>query len=380
MEKLQIAKEFLIQVIASVLKGDSLPDAPNDLSYKALTKLAYKNSVQSLLYFAFQDEKNFPTDLLEKLKNSYLTSVLRLETQNNELKLIRKDFNTAGIDFMPLKGSFIKELYPLPELRFMSDIDILVRAEKVNDALAIIKSHGFSLNFDNGKDVVMSKKPFLTIELHNSLFQDDYFMHDYFKSVWERAVNANTHEYKMSINDLYVYVLAHLAEHYTSAGSLFRPCLDLFVLKNKYSNEIDFNYINTQFEIIGIANFANNINHLICCWFEDGEYTDDIMLMETYILLGPPVERAAEVSKSVLQESNVSNSLIKTIFPGYRHMSTKYHILKKFPYLLPIFWLIRAFEFTFKDFSKSKTKLENIISVDDEDKDKMKEIFKRSGL
>ena len=84
---------------------------------------------------------------------------------------------------------------------------------------------------NNGKDIVLVKKPFLTIELHKMLFVEDYFMHDYFSSVWDRVEKSSDFEYKMPINDLYVYTLAHLAEHYLEAGSCFRPLMDLYLME-----------------------------------------------------------------------------------------------------------------------------------------------------
>lgn len=38
-------------------------------------------------------------------------------------------FDAGGIDYMPLKGSILKDLYPRHEMRMMGDADILIRME-----------------------------------------------------------------------------------------------------------------------------------------------------------------------------------------------------------------------------------------------------------
>ena len=62
------------------------------------------------------------------------------------------------------------------------------------------------------------------------LFIESDSRHDYFTDVWKRAVKCGEHEYKMTDNDLYIYVMAHLAEHYKDGGACFRPTMDILCL------------------------------------------------------------------------------------------------------------------------------------------------------
>ena len=183
----------------------------------------------------------------------------------------------------------------------------------------------------------------------------------------------------MPINDLYVYTLAHLAEHYLEAGSCFRPLMDLYLMGKAYT-ELDFDYINKQFERIGIDKFALKIRQLYKCAFEGAEYNDDLITMENYIVFGAPVKNANEVSKIVRTHKSKSQRLIESAFPNLKHMKLRYPILEKVPFLLPIFWIVRFFEFVFIKKGNLEQKQSTISTIDNKSQDIMKEIFEKSGL
>lgn len=261
----------------------------------------------------------------------------------------------------------------------MVDMDILVKEQSMNNGGQLILARGFTQEMNNGKDIVLVKKPFLTIELHKMLFVEEYFMHDYFSSVWDRVELVNGCEYKMPVNELYVYTLAHLAEHYLEAGSCFRPLMDLYLMEKTYS-ELDFDYINKQFQIIGIEKFAVKIRQLYKCAFDGAEYNDDLITMENYIVFGAPVANASEVSKVARTNKSKSKRFIESAFPNLKHMKLKYPILEKAPFLLPFFWIVRIIQYVFSKNENIKNKQNKIKNVNEKSTEIMREIFEKSGL
>lgn len=373
-------KKYFLQMVNASIKGLPIPTCPEEIDTTLLYKLAVRNAVQGILYLAVQSGAiTLSPEIEAKLQKSYMAILAREATQQDEIEYIRNAFNEENIDFMFLKGTHLKSLYPVPEMRFMVDMDILVKDENMNKGGKLILARGFTQEMNNGKDIVLVKKPFLTIELHKMLFVEDYFMHDYFSSVWDRVETVNGCEYKMPINDLYVYTLAHLAEHYLEAGSCFRPLIDLYLMEKTYS-WLDFDYINQQFEIIGIEKFAKKIRQLYKCAFDGAEYNDDLVLMENYIVFGAPVKNANEVSKVARTNKSKSKRFIESAFPNLKHMKLKYPILEKTPFLLPFFWVVRFFEFVFLKKGSIEQKQSAISNVDRESADIMKEIFEKSGL
>lgn len=371
-------KEYLLKLVSAAINEEPIPPLPEENDLISLFRLANANAVQSILYLALKDTDGISKELLGKLHKSYMTGLMREASQDEEIAFIRKRFSEENIDFMLLKGSHLKVLYPAAEMRFMVDMDILVPEKDTMRAKEILLSRGFIEEFDNGKDIVLINKPFLTVELHKWLFQEEYFMHSYFLSAWDRAEKICGNEYKMTDSDLYVYTLAHLAEHYTSAGSCFRPMMDLYLAEKKCA--LDFSYIDEQFRLIGIERFAENIKKLYKCMFDGKPKDETLLMMENYIIFGAPVKNAAAASSAATAKEPKIKRIFRTVFPSYRHMALRYPILKKAPILLPFYWLLRFFTYAFtKDKSLAK-KREGIKNLDKKSTDIMEKIFKGSGL
>ena len=376
-----LTKKYFLEMVSASIKGFPIPSCPENISGELIYKLSVRNAVQGILYLAVQDGAvTLSAETEAKLQKSYMAILAREASQQEEIEYIREAFTKENIDFMFLKGTHLKSLYPTAQMRFMVDMDVLVKEESMNKGGQLILARGFTQEMNNGKDIVLVKKPFLTIELHKMLFVEDYFMHDYFTSVWDRVELVNGCEYKMPLNDLYVYTLAHLAEHYLEAGSCFRPLMDLFLMEQKYGETLDFDYINEQFKQLGIEKFAIKTRQLYKCAFDGAEYDDDLITMENFIVFGAPVNNASEVSKVARTNKSKSKRFMESAFPNLKHMKLKYPILEKAPFLLPIFWVVRFFEFIFLKKGSLEQKQSAISNVNQESADIMKEIFEKSGL
>lgn len=379
MSQITDAKEYFIKLVASSVNQTAVHEYDERIDFHLLFRLACRNSSQAMLYYALLlkrqviGEENF-----SKLEKSYKALMIREFNQQSEIEAIRSEFSRAGIDFMLLKGTHLKALYPKPEMRFMVDMDVLVKQKDVKQAGEIILSHGLQQEMNNGKDIVYIKKPFLTIELHNSLFVEDYHMYDYFCDVWEKAEKVSEHEYKMSVNDLYVYTMAHLTEHYTAAGSCFRPTIDIYLMNRNYSEQLDFDYIDKQFEKLKLKDFADNIKELGLCWFEGHEKNENLTVMENFIVFGAPVKNASVLSKVTEKKKSKFSLLFLSAFPGLRHMQCLFPLLIKYPFLIPVFWVARLFKHLFT--KETMQRINTISSTDMKDAEVLKDIYKKSGL
>lgn len=131
MSELIATKEYLLKAVGAVINSDEIPKMPEDINARLLLELIVKNSLQAIGYLALKGQ-NFEYN--DRLERSYRTVVAREISQQAEADRIRKDFSENGIDFMFLKGSHLKKLYPAPELRFMADTDVLVRSDDVERA------------------------------------------------------------------------------------------------------------------------------------------------------------------------------------------------------------------------------------------------------
>lgn len=375
MSKIMQTKEYFLNTVSAVICGNPF-ELPPEADLNKLYALSKRNAVTGILYTFFQKKINVP--FFDSLSKDYKMSAVRNSEQEAEIERIRKDFTENGIDFMLLKGTHLKRLYPSPELRFMVDMDILVREKDTKKAYEIITSHSLQKKMESEKDFVFVKPPFLTVEVHKSLFHPSNPFYIRFLSAFDKAERVSKHEYKMSDSDLYVYTLAHLCEHYLEAGSCFRPCMDLYLLE-KNSN-IDWSYVKAEFEALGINEFAENIKRLTKCMFEGGEADETLKMMENYIVFGAPVKNAEEAAKTASAKTSKSKRILLTLFPSLEHMKHRYSVLSSLPFLLPLFWIIRIISLIFSKNKKIAKKRSEIIAVDRSSVDIMNEIFKKSGL
>ena len=166
MQNVMHTKEYFLSVISAVLCGTPVPPKPENVDFADIYRLSARNAVQGFFYLAFSPlQDTVPEEIFARLKKAYQLECVRETAQQAFLKELRADFTAEGIDFMLLKGTHLKSLYPQPEMRFMVDMDVLVREKSIEKAKEILIKRGLALHFDNGKDIVFQKKPFLTAEL-----------------------------------------------------------------------------------------------------------------------------------------------------------------------------------------------------------------------
>lgn len=184
---------------------------------------------------------------------------------DRELKTIAASFEKNKIAFLPLKGMLLKSLYPALGAREMSDIDILIDKNKAALAKQIMLDAGYQVDsYQKGNHDVYSKPPFFCFELHRALFNWDHHSEyrAYFESLDYAPAGESPYHLKMSVSEMYVYLMAHHHAHYYSAGVGLRSLIDLYLFLRRYENELDETYIRSAFEQIGIGDFAEKTRTL----------------------------------------------------------------------------------------------------------------------
>ncbi|MBQ6708021.1 MAG: nucleotidyltransferase family protein, partial [Clostridia bacterium] len=173
-----IEEKYALELSISVLKKETPPSAPDGISFEKMFDFCEKHSITVLVYHALKKVPDISIDdaLNKKYNESYLKAMGREAKQEFEYRRIAKRFEDNNIDYMPLKGCIMKYLYPLPFLRHMVDMDILIREDDLTKAGNIMLEDGYSgtvektLHYHNS----FTKKPIFDVELHRSLLADHY--------------------------------------------------------------------------------------------------------------------------------------------------------------------------------------------------------------
>lgn len=373
-----------IQIIIDYINKKESFDKTNDLDINYLIKLCKNHSMLPLLYVSL---KHYCIELTPEqeayLSKQYKNSVFIEAVQESEKKLIVDTLCENNIKCMPLKGSILKYLYPSPELRTMSDIDILFDDSKSKEVNKVLTELGYKCNKSGGTDDEYSKPPFLNIEMHRIMVDGNFEqIADYYSNIWEviKPVKDGSFVYEMSLEDFYVHMVAHVARHYAVGGIGIRFVFDEWIYLKHYENVLNFDYINSEFEKLNLLKFAENFKNMTLKWFNGLETTPLEEDMSKYIFdSGTHGNIVHEQSVKVLLgkegTKNFKSSKFlyvwKMIFPSFKYMKARNHILKKFPILLPYFYVERLFVAVFK---KKKLAVQSIKGLDQYNADRAKEI------
>lgn len=342
----------LITLIKSALKGEAY-ELPEGFSPEAVVDIAKNHQISPLVYYgAIKCGFDKNSDWMKKLFENAFPLVLLDEEQNAALNKLSNTFEKAEIEYMPLKGSVLKVLYPKSEMRVMGDIDILIKPEQYESIKRIMSDSGFDENVESDHEFIWTCGN-LCIELHKRLipsYNKDFYA--YFGDGWQLAKKSTEFKYIMDDEAFFIHLITHFAKHYRDGGIGIKHLADLWVYKNAKS-ELDFAYIKKELHKLCLDKFFEYVEKTLDNWFENGEETLETKLISDTVF-GSGVygnKETAEVS-TMLRETKDGKSVrgtklsrfFKVAFLPYKNMCEKYVMLRKFPFLLPVMWIVRLFD------------------------------------
>ena len=173
----------------------------------------------------------------------------------------------AGIWYMPLKGSVLKEFYPKYGMRQMADNDILINADKAEEVKTIMESLGFTTeHFGKSNHDVYYKEPVSNFEIHTALFGPTHEekIYQYYRNVKSRLVKdeGNLCGFHFTPEDFYLYMTAHEYKHFSGGGTGLRSFLDVYIFLKKYHSVLDMTYIESEAKKLGIEAFEKQSRNL----------------------------------------------------------------------------------------------------------------------
>ncbi len=269
---------YLISCAVNGVKPD--PERVAGMDLDAIYKLASRHllaatAAPALKAAGVQDER-----FAKALEHSALKS----STMDMEMDAVFTELDAAGIWHMLLKGIVLQHYYLVYGMRQMSDHDILFDAARADDVRRIMEGLGFSAEyFGAGNHDVYHKEPVSNFEMHRELFgpSHDEKLYEYYKDVQKRLI-GDGYEKHLSPEDFYIYVTAHEYKHYSISGTGLRSVLDTYVYLQKV--KLDMDYVTTEIEKLGMAEFEAANRSLAQHLFSGGELTEADREMLDYFL------------------------------------------------------------------------------------------------
>ena len=341
---MQLQEKNFISLLRASIFSQNTPML-SEPDYAQIFHMAQKHAVASLLYPAVK-RISPPPPILSELKKLAFRDATREQLQSQELAQITAACEQSQISVLLLKGCILKALYPLPSLRYMSDIDLLIEPTCEKAIHSILLSMGFiEEKIDASTTKVYTSPQNMRYEIHLDLSAEGYHAPSqrFASELMQRSVPMEGKSYirNLPLEEHYAYLLCHFVKHFIYGGIGIRQLIDIYLCQKKW--QMDHQKLFSLLDSLGLTEFHANLTALSQYWFEDAQATDFIKELGEYILSSGVFGNEAHRSTDrMLQQGEGFTYLWKRTFPPYRTMKEYFPILKKLPFLLPIFWLWRA--------------------------------------
>ena len=279
----------------------------------------------------------------------------------------------SGIWYLPLKGIILKDYYPEVGMRQMSDNDILYDADFADKVQMYMEQQGYeATSVGKGTHDVYQKPPVYNFELHRILYGSTHPNHwdEYYGNIKKKLIpnESSSYGHHFTDEDFYVYITSHAYKHYAGSGTGLRTLLDTYVYL-KAKPELDFNYIEKECEVLGIAEFEKQ-SRILCNKIFDvaslsGQDTLERMLtpkeqemLGIYLssgVYGTEEQRIKNSIQKIRKEQKYFPKICylwKRLFPGAEVYRYYVPAAKKHAWLLPLGWLKRTVSVIFGGKSK----------------------------
>ena len=381
---------FMLRLLCGVITQSGLPEEAQNTDWNKILEVSKRHNITNIIGYGVMSGKyNLP----ETIKTEFLKAVsgaIQFDTiQQNAIGEIFNRFEKKGIDYMPLKGTILKKMYPQSDMRIMSDADILIKKEDYEAAQKVMADLEYTFVGESDHEFNFKKEPFIRIELHKHLvpsYNEDLYA--YYGDGWKLAKKCeNTCRYELSNEDFYIYLFVHFAKHYRDAGVGIKHILDLWLYTKKVP-ELDLEYVSKQLASMNLGVFFNNICTMMECWFEDREY-DELSKEITGFIVSSGVFGHLKNSASAATIRNLmdrditkagKNKYLNLIFPSFIYMKQIFPILEKVPALLPLMWIVRLVKGVLFKRENISHHVNKTNSVDDEYIKKYMEHMSAAGI
>lgn len=363
--------DYLVYLLSCAIKSEK-NNQVDGIDYSSLLDLAKKHQVYNIIISLIMDNPEVSDEQKQQFKNYNLSEISRMIVVNNERENIYSFLNEHKIKYMPLKGLIIRDYYPVPSMRQMSDNDILFDISYRDDVSKFMKKNGYKCIATGENTDDYHKEPYCTFEFHKTLFFKEQSFCPVFENLWDNAVQDSDfpYQYHMNVNDVYIYSVCHMYKHFSTAGCGIRFLADNYLILKKESDNLDWEYINRFLSKYGILNFEQKTKKLAFKLFDGEELNDDeVELFETIMNFGIFGNGTVRLKNKIssMDASSVEEAkkriIFERLFPPKKKMIADYRTLEKKPYLLPVFYIYRLFKAVFNG-KKTINEFNNIKNID----------------
>lgn len=325
-----------------------------------------------------------PEQYRQALRREYMQAIY-WDTQRDYIRdQLRQRLVQAQVPHVFLKGICLKESYPEPALRTMTDVDALVYTRdygKIGEIAAALR--GVPCESDGNHNNFRFKNGVL-VEFHPNLLHHSAFVGRQMNPGWQYVrQDSDTCSMELTEEGLYLNVICHLAHHFVCGGVGIRFVMDVWVCRNLRAPQPDRAAVERELEQMGLLDFARNIESLAECWFGNGEMTPQLEELGEYILTSGShgtSERAMLNAVTLAPGGSRTAALWKKAFYPKGELEDRFPWCRGKPLLLPAAWVARAWGAVTRRGNLILDWGKGVGSVGQEEARQQRELLRRFGI
>ena len=354
-----LEQSFFIQILKDHLQGYKTK-LDSGINWNTVASYARIHQVEGIVFY--QCKQFLPPNVADLLNQKFSATLFYYKNRERAAKDIEKAFDKASIPFFIVKGMNIAACYPIPLLRTMGDLDIVVHEEDKTKADAVLVAMGY-LGGEKVPDYDWGyNRNKIHVELHHQLFYVEpgrnrisRIQADFFNQCWNYVENG-----KLDWNFHFLFILAHLRKHLVNSGAGFRMFMDVAAMI-KNAPGLNWEWIEETLRQLGMWKFSQICFALCERWYDVkaplrfGEI-DDIFAEEAsektfqdgVFGFNNEDNRNNVAINSILTHGKArklsrTQMVIHHLFPKYMHMRyiPYYSFIEGRPWLLPVAWIYR---------------------------------------
>ncbi len=230
----------------------------NRMDWNEAIKKAKEQLIIPSLYYNLQQwglAELIPPEIKKDFKKVYLTNAARNTTIFYHLSKLLKYFQKNHISVVVLKGAALAAaVYPLPSLRIMYDVDLLLRKADVATVDSLLLDRGYipqacdKWQEERAHHIFINSNRLFWLEVHWLLASPNSPTTVDIMKVWQRARPLQIEDAEaltLSPEDLIQHLCIHtLSRHNFYSSFQLKNVYDLWAIIEKYGNDkIDWDYL-----------------------------------------------------------------------------------------------------------------------------------------
>ena len=341
----------ILAILRSVVHGTA-PELTEPVNPVELYRTALKQNLLPVLAYADRnwhmvEEPQVSSQLKKVLHGTLFQNMNRCALFNR----LSEQLTAAGIRHMPVKGYYLRELYPLPEIRTFGDIDVLIHPEDRKKADRLMREAGYEV-LQDWEPTYNYRKGIEYYEFHTNLMDgnldDRSDLCAYFADAWNHGRIAQGLRYAPAPEFHLIYVICHLGKHLYHGGAGLRMYLDVALYLRRYDAELDWAAVEEEFRRLKLETFFHTVMQAACLWFDvqtrcplpqaDEKSLEELLTYTLDADLFGHLRNHAAINVRNEKSQSKQKVLAKMLFPPAAQIENRYPFLRGKHWLLPVAW------------------------------------------